>query len=113
MFNNVDAIRIRAGIHIDLLRAARNISISTSTSISYISKKSNNVKELKISYSSLLTVAKAIFENLEVLSSLMEPISIGTMGTQKPYRFSFEQYVQEARTKMPTRKAAGWHIIQI
>lgn len=29
------------------------------------------------------------------------------MGTQKPYRFSFEQYVQEARTKMPTRKAAG------
>ncbi|XP_063825285.1 uncharacterized protein LOC135074834 [Ostrinia nubilalis] len=52
-------------------------------------------------------VAKAIFENLEVLASIMEPITIGTMGTQKPYRFNFEQYVQEARNKMPTRKAAG------
>lgn len=52
-------------------------------------------------------VAKAMFENMEVLSSVMEPITLGTMGTQKPYRFPFEQYVQEARTKMPTRKAAG------
>lgn len=48
-----------------------------------------------------------MFENLEVLAAMLEPITIGTMGTQKPYRFSFEQYVQEARTKMPTRKAAG------
>lgn len=37
----------------------------------------------------------------------MEPITLGTVGTQKPYRFTFEQYVQEARTKMPSRKAAG------
>ncbi|XP_075973496.1 uncharacterized protein LOC142974832 [Anticarsia gemmatalis] len=58
-------------------------------------------------------VAKAIFENIDVLSALMEPISIGTMGTQKPYRFSFEQYVQEARTKMPTRKAADACTMQL
>ncbi|CAH1645532.1 unnamed protein product [Spodoptera littoralis] len=58
-------------------------------------------------------VAKAIFENMDVLSSLMEPISIGTMGTQKPYRFSFEQYVQEAKTKMPTRKAADACTMQL
>ncbi|XP_053608018.1 uncharacterized protein LOC128673889 [Plodia interpunctella] len=51
-------------------------------------------------------VAKAMFENMDVLSSFMEPITIGTMGTQKPYRFTFEQYVQEARTKMPSRKAS-------
>lgn len=44
---------------------------------------------------------------MDVLSAILEPITIGTMGTQKPYRFTFEQYVQEARTKMPTRKAAG------
>lgn len=55
----------------------------------------------------LMTVIKAIFENMDVLGSVMEPITLGTMGTQKPYRFDFEQYVQEARTKMPTRKAAG------
>lgn len=54
-----------------------------------------------------VSVAKTMFENLEVLAAMLEPITIGTMGTQKPYRFSFEQYVQEARTKMPTRKAAG------
>lgn len=54
-----------------------------------------------------ISVAKTMFENMEVLASLFEPITIGTMGTQKPYRFNFEQYVQEARTKMPTRKAAG------
>lgn len=55
----------------------------------------------------IITVAKAIFENIEILSSVMEPITLGTVGTQKPYRFTFEQYVQEARTKMPSRKAAG------
>lgn len=55
----------------------------------------------------IVIVAKATFENLEVLSSILEPLTIGTMGTQKPYRFTFEQYVQEAKTKMPTRKAAG------
>ncbi|XP_072932022.1 uncharacterized protein [Epargyreus clarus] len=58
-------------------------------------------------------VSNAIFENLEVLSSLMEPLTIGTMGTQKPYRFSFEQYVQEARTKMPSRKAADACMMQL
>ncbi|XP_028174666.1 uncharacterized protein LOC114363206 [Ostrinia furnacalis] len=58
-------------------------------------------------------VAKAIFENLEVLASIMEPITIGTMGTQKPYRFNFEQYVQEARNKMPTRKAADACTMQL
>lgn len=42
-----------------------------------------------------------------MFSTLLEPLTIGTMGTQKPFRFKFEQYVQEARTKMPTRKAAG------
>ncbi|KAI8435944.1 hypothetical protein MSG28_004112 [Choristoneura fumiferana] len=52
-------------------------------------------------------VAKAIFENMDVLASVLEPITLGTMGTQKPYRFDFEQYVQEARTKMPGRKAAA------
>lgn len=52
-------------------------------------------------------MAKAIFENMDVLSAVLEPLTIGTVGTQKPYRFTFEQYVQEARTKMPTRKAAG------
>ncbi|CAD0199330.1 unnamed protein product [Chrysodeixis includens] len=44
---------------------------------------------------------------------MMEPISIGTMGTQKPYRFGFEQYVQEARTKLPTRKAADACTMQL
>ncbi|XP_034830824.2 uncharacterized protein [Maniola hyperantus] len=58
-------------------------------------------------------VAKAIFENLEVFSSLLEPLTIGTMGTQKPFRFQFEQYVQEARTKMPTRKAADACMMQL
>ncbi|XP_061713391.1 UPF0764 protein C16orf89 homolog [Cydia pomonella] len=58
-------------------------------------------------------VAKAIFENLDVLSSFMEPITLGTMGTQKPYRFDFEQYVQEARTKMPGRKAADACTMQL
>ncbi|XP_063361688.1 UPF0764 protein C16orf89 homolog [Cydia amplana] len=58
-------------------------------------------------------VAKAIFENLDVLSSIMEPITLGTMGTQKPYRFDFEQYVQEARTKMPGRKAADACTMQL
>ncbi|CAH2037587.1 unnamed protein product, partial [Iphiclides podalirius] len=58
-------------------------------------------------------VAKAIFENMDVLSSLMEPITLGTMGTQKPYRFDFEQYVQETRTKMPTRKAADACTMQL
>ncbi|CAB3230103.1 unnamed protein product [Arctia plantaginis] len=57
--------------------------------------------------------AKAIFENLDILTSMMEPITVGTMGTQKPYRFSFEQYVQEARTKTPTRKAADACIMQL
>lgn len=52
-------------------------------------------------------MAKAIFENMDVLASVLEPITLGTMGTQKPYRFDFEQYVQEARNKMPGRKAAG------
>lgn len=55
----------------------------------------------------LFAVVKAIFENMDVLSSVLEPITLGTMGTQKPYRFTFEQYLQEARTKMPSRKAAG------
>ncbi|CAH0397906.1 unnamed protein product [Chilo suppressalis] len=58
-------------------------------------------------------VAKAIFENMEVMASSMEPITVGTMGTQKPYRFNFEQYVQEARTKMPTRKAADACTMQL
>ncbi|XP_061377140.1 uncharacterized protein LOC116773957 [Danaus plexippus] len=58
-------------------------------------------------------VAKATFENLEVLSSILEPLTIGTMGTQKPYRFTFEQYVQEAKTKMPTRKAADACMMQL
>lgn len=52
-------------------------------------------------------VGKAIFENMDVLSTMLEPITLGTMGTQKPYRFTFEQYVKEAKLKMPTRKAAG------
>lgn len=54
-----------------------------------------------------VTVAKAIIENLDIFANLLEPLTIGTMGTQKPYRFTFEQYVQEARNKMPSRKAAG------
>lgn len=54
-----------------------------------------------------ITVANAIFENMDVLSSMMEPLTLGTMGTQKPYRFDFETYVKEAKNKMPTRKAAG------
>lgn len=54
-----------------------------------------------------VTVAKAIFENMDVLGSVMEPLTLGTMGTQKPYRFDFETYVREAKNKMPTRKAAG------
>ncbi|CAF4923112.1 unnamed protein product [Pieris macdunnoughi] len=58
-------------------------------------------------------VAKAIYENLDVLSSVMEPLTIGTMGTQKPFRFNFEQYVQEARTKMPSRKAADACTMQL
>ncbi|XP_049869284.1 UPF0764 protein C16orf89 homolog [Pectinophora gossypiella] len=58
-------------------------------------------------------VSKAIFENLDVLATIMEPITLGTMGTQKPYRFDFEQYVKEARTKMPTRKAADACTMQL
>ncbi|XP_041978082.1 uncharacterized protein LOC121732306 [Aricia agestis] len=58
-------------------------------------------------------VAKVIFENLEILSTIMEPLTLGTMGTQKPYRFDFEQYVQEARTKMPTRKVADVCMMQL
>ncbi|XP_013169222.1 PREDICTED: uncharacterized protein LOC106118972 [Papilio xuthus] len=58
-------------------------------------------------------VVKAIIENMDVLSSLMEPLTLGTVGTQKPYRFNFEQYVQEARTKMPTRKAADACTMQL
>ncbi|XP_038212069.1 uncharacterized protein LOC119832475 [Zerene cesonia] len=58
-------------------------------------------------------VAKAIFENMDVLSSLFEPLTIGTMGTQKPFRFNFEQYLQEARTKMPSRKAADACTMQL
>ncbi|XP_047529883.1 UPF0764 protein C16orf89 homolog [Vanessa atalanta] len=58
-------------------------------------------------------VAKAIFENIDVFSSLLEPITIGTMGTQKPFRFNFEQYVQEAKTKMPSRKAADACMMQL
>ncbi|CAG5031513.1 unnamed protein product [Parnassius apollo] len=58
-------------------------------------------------------VSKTIFENMDVLSSLMEPLTLGTMGTQKPYQFTFEQYVQEARTKMPSRKAADACTMQL
>ncbi|XP_028044024.1 uncharacterized protein LOC114253360 [Bombyx mandarina] len=58
-------------------------------------------------------VVKAIFENMDVLSSVLEPITLGTMGTQKPYRFTFEQYLQEARTKMPGRKAADACTMQL
>ncbi|CAK1547168.1 unnamed protein product [Leptosia nina] len=58
-------------------------------------------------------VAKSMFENLDVLSSFLEPLTIGTMGTQKPFRFNFEQYVQEARTKMPSRKAADACTMQL
>ncbi|KAJ2946020.1 hypothetical protein O0L34_g4940 [Tuta absoluta] len=58
-------------------------------------------------------VAKSILENMEVLAQLMEPITVGTMGAQKPYRFTFEQYVQEARTKMPSRKAADACMMQL
>ncbi|XP_050667034.1 UPF0764 protein C16orf89 homolog [Leptidea sinapis] len=58
-------------------------------------------------------VAKAIFENMDVLASVMEPLTLGTMGTQKPFRFDFEQYVQEARTKMPSRKAADACMMQL
>ncbi|CAG4979948.1 unnamed protein product [Colias eurytheme] len=58
-------------------------------------------------------VAKAIFDNMDVLSSLFEPLTIGTMGTQKPFRFNFEQYLQEARTKMPSRKAADACTMQL
>ncbi|CAH2236799.1 jg8558 [Pararge aegeria aegeria] len=58
-------------------------------------------------------VSKAIIENIEVFSSLLDPLTIGTMGTQKPFRFNFEQYVQETRTKMPTRKAADACMMQL
>lgn len=58
-------------------------------------------------------VVKAILENIDVFSSVLEPITIGTMGTQKPFRFDFEQYVQEARTKMPTRKVADACMMQL
>lgn len=50
---------------------------------------------------------------MEVYSLFLEPLTIGTMGTQKPFRFKFEQYVQEAKTKMPSRKAAGKNLLNL
>ncbi|KAG6442334.1 UPF0764 protein C16orf89 homolog [Manduca sexta] len=75
----------------------------------------NNTKYDKLVYRSkdYEYVAKAMLENLEVLSSVLEPLTLGTLGTQKPYRFNFEQYVQEARTKMPSRKAADACTMQL
>ncbi|KAM3964426.1 LOW QUALITY PROTEIN: uncharacterized protein ACR2FA_001406 [Aphomia sociella] len=75
----------------------------------------NNTDMTKLVYRSkdYEYVVKTIFENMEVLSTLLEPVTIGTMGTQKPYRFTFEQYVQEARTKMPSRKAADACTMQL
>lgn len=54
-----------------------------------------------------------MMENLDILSSTLEPLTLGTMGTQKPYRFEFEQYVKEARTKMPSRRVAGKYITML
>ncbi|CAG9094817.1 unnamed protein product [Plutella xylostella] len=58
-------------------------------------------------------VAKALLDNMASVADALEPLTLGTVGTQKPYRFGFEQYVQEARTKMPSRQAADACMMQM